>query len=99
MKEGSAFENIAIIRQLYVLIENTQNLAQKVSETCTYLFMFPEFTKKAFELQANYGELVNLMKTSKPQIWVSEMTNPPEPATNESRAYRHNIQNLGRFLF
>lgn len=95
IREGTVFENIAIIRRLHIIITDLVNLAGTVNDTCSVLLLFPDCYEKGVTVQSSYERFLDLVVMSSQQIWPPEMLLPPNPMTKESHVYRMNIEHLG----
>ncbi|GLV37639.1 Elongator complex protein 1 [Carabus blaptoides fortunei] len=94
IREGTIFENIAIIRRLHIIITDLVNFSQTVNDTCSVLLLFPDCYERGITVQSSYEHFLDFVVISSQQIWPPEMLLPPNPMTNESHVYRMNIEHL-----
>lgn len=73
-KEGSPYEVVGLLIALYNLIVRVQKLMESVTNSCTYLFMFPDLISAGVRLQKTFDELWNYIQTTKPKIWSTDIT-------------------------
>uniref|UniRef100_A0A4W4HKP5 Elongator complex protein 1 n=1 Tax=Electrophorus electricus TaxID=8005 RepID=A0A4W4HKP5_ELEEL len=68
LKEGSPFEDIALLHALIQIIHVTDKMREEIHSLLRALVLFL-FDVRASSLQAKYSELLQLIETSIPEIW------------------------------
>ncbi|XP_069695776.1 putative elongator complex protein 1 [Periplaneta americana] len=77
LKEGSPYEEFALIRALHEVITTANNTKDEVHCLCRILIRF-ENDKEAARLQNLLSDLISLMDSSKEEIWTSDLLVQPQ---------------------
>ncbi|XP_026872147.2 elongator complex protein 1 isoform X2 [Electrophorus electricus] len=80
LKEGSPFEDIALLHALIQIIHVTDKMREEIHSLLRALVLFL-FDVRASSLQAKYSELLQLIETSIPEIWHEGLQPGPAPIT------------------
>uniref|UniRef100_A0A4W4HIZ7 Elongator complex protein 1 n=1 Tax=Electrophorus electricus TaxID=8005 RepID=A0A4W4HIZ7_ELEEL len=78
LKEGSPFEDIALLHALIQIIHVTDKMREEIHSLLRALVLFL-FDVRASSLQAKYSELLQLIETSIPEIWHEGLQPGPAP--------------------
>uniref|UniRef100_A0A8C1IST3 IkappaB kinase complex-associated protein n=1 Tax=Cyprinus carpio TaxID=7962 RepID=A0A8C1IST3_CYPCA len=80
LKEGSPFEDIALLNALTQIITIVDKMREEVHSLLKALVLF-QFDGAASSLQRDYGELLQLMETALPEIWTDNLQQGQTPLT------------------
>lgn len=80
LKEGSPFEDIALLRALIQIITVVEKMKEEVHSLLKVLVLF-QFDAQASGLQRDYSDLLQLMETSIPDIWSENVQQGQTPVT------------------
>ncbi|RXN29143.1 elongator complex 1 isoform X1 [Labeo rohita] len=80
LKEGSPFEDIALMNALIQIITVVDKMREEVHSLLKALVLF-QFDGPASSLQRDYGELLQLMETALPEIWTENLQQGQAPLT------------------
>uniref|UniRef100_A0A673I7Y5 Elongator complex protein 1 n=1 Tax=Sinocyclocheilus rhinocerous TaxID=307959 RepID=A0A673I7Y5_9TELE len=80
LKEGSPFEDIALLNALIQIITIVDKMREEVHSLLKALVLF-QFDGPASSLQRDYGELLQLMETALPEIWTENLQHGQTPFT------------------
>ncbi|XP_052006172.1 elongator complex protein 1 [Xyrauchen texanus] len=80
LKEGSPFEDIALLNALTQIITIADKMREEVHSLLKALVLF-QFDGQASSLQRNYSDLLQLMETGIPDIWSDNMQQGQTPLT------------------
>ncbi|XP_014637538.1 PREDICTED: elongator complex protein 1 isoform X1 [Ceratotherium simum simum] len=70
LKEGSPLEELALLEALNEVVQGTEKLKDEVCHILKVLFLF-EFDEQGRELQRAFGDTLQLMERSLPEIWTA----------------------------
>ncbi|PNF34889.1 hypothetical protein B7P43_G01410 [Cryptotermes secundus] len=77
LKEGSVYEELALIRALHQLITATNNATEEVESLCRVLLKFDK-DKEATSLQKLLSDLMQDMDNAKNEIWTTDLLQQPQ---------------------
>uniref|UniRef100_A0A671P1U3 Elongator complex protein 1 n=1 Tax=Sinocyclocheilus anshuiensis TaxID=1608454 RepID=A0A671P1U3_9TELE len=80
LKEGSPFEDIALLNTLTQIIIIVDKMREEVHSLLKALVLF-QFDRAASSLQRDYGELLQLVETALPEIWTDNLQQGQTPLT------------------
>ncbi|KAJ9594733.1 hypothetical protein L9F63_013943, partial [Diploptera punctata] len=72
LKEGSPYEEYALVRELHQLITNAYNTTDEVVGLCRVLLKF-EKDKEAADLQKILSSMLRNMDSAKQEIWITDL--------------------------
>ncbi|KTG41649.1 hypothetical protein cypCar_00026429, partial [Cyprinus carpio] len=79
LKEGSPFEDIALLNALIQIITIVDKMREEVHSLLKALVLF-QSDGAASSLQRDYGELLQLMETALPEIWTENLQQGQTPS-------------------
>ncbi|XP_052430790.1 elongator complex protein 1 isoform X1 [Carassius gibelio] len=80
LKEGSPFEDIALLNALTQIITIVDKMREEVHSLLKALVLF-QFDAAASSLQRDYGELLQLVESALPEIWTDNQQQSQTPLT------------------
>lgn len=80
LKEGSPFEDIALLNALTQIITVVDKMKEEVHSLLKVLVLF-HYDAQASGLQRDYSDLLQLMETSIPDIWSEKLQQGQNPVT------------------
>lgn len=100
VREGSVFENIALIRQLSVIATELYGYASVVNETCHSLLRLDDSLSinSAAKLHSTYSNCLSTVSKQIDKIWPEDFINPPRPLNAQAAVLRLNIEHLGELI-
>lgn len=97
-REGSVYENIALMRQLHIIASEIHGYSNTVRATCLNLM---ELDARALDvavlLHSSYADIITAIEYSINVIWPEDFINPPKPLNVTSAVLRLNIEHLGNW--
>uniref|UniRef100_A0A8C1VGB2 Elongator complex protein 1 n=1 Tax=Cyprinus carpio TaxID=7962 RepID=A0A8C1VGB2_CYPCA len=81
LKEGSPFEDIALLNALTQIITIVDKMREEVHSLLKALVLF-QSDGAASSLQRDYGELLQLMETALPEIWTENLQQGQTPVSH-----------------
>uniref|UniRef100_A0A8C1C0V2 Elongator complex protein 1 n=1 Tax=Cyprinus carpio carpio TaxID=630221 RepID=A0A8C1C0V2_CYPCA len=81
LKEGSPFEDIALLNALIQIITIVDKMREEVHSLLKALVLF-QSDGAASSLQRDYGELLQLMETALPEIWTENLQQGQTPVSH-----------------
>lgn len=97
LREGGFYENIALMRALHNLIQESYGLCLDVKNLCSLYMTFEHDFPKAKQLQDSLANLLHNIECSTSTIWPANLNSVNIPITRELTNLRKNLDELGGY--